>query len=219
MAQRGKYKDVVRLLKEKEDEDLNLIAEVGNINCEICLLPYHMLPFQSLGEQTDRKKDKAKKKKKVRSRKKKEERSSNEKNTTGGGAAEETQAEEDEKKRMEETCLEILWAQERHIDGLADEVVSLKEEKKKIEGQRRQIEESLAQKRKEAFQLAEATGVVVPHPFEEDFSEKDPLVRHLEESIKEKKFNLECPVCLEVMDLYHLVFISTDVNIMNINIC
>ena len=37
-AQRGKYKDIVRLLrereKEKEDEELNLILEVGNVNCE-----------------------------------------------------------------------------------------------------------------------------------------------------------------------------------------
>ena len=98
------------------------------------------------------------------------------------------------------------------MDGLADEVVLLEHEKKKIEGQKRQTEESLAQKRMEAFQLAEATGVSVPHNFEEDFSQKDPLVRHLEESIKEKKANLECPVCLEVMDLYHLVvtLVSTE---------
>ena len=81
----------------------------------------------------------------------------------------------------------------------------MEQEKKKIEGQRKQIEESLAKKRKEAFQLAEATGVSVPHNFEEDFSQKDPLVRHLEESIKEKKSNLECPVCLEVIDSCHLV--------------
>ena len=33
-AQIMKHKDVVRLLKEKEDEELNLIAEVGNIICE-----------------------------------------------------------------------------------------------------------------------------------------------------------------------------------------
>ena len=33
-AQIMKHKDVVRLLKEKEDEELNLIAEVGNINCQ-----------------------------------------------------------------------------------------------------------------------------------------------------------------------------------------
>ena len=118
---------------------------------------------------------------------------------------EETQAEEGDKKRGEDTCLEILWAQARHIDGLANEVVSLEQEKKKIEGQKKQIEESLAKKRKEAFQLAEATGVSVPHNFEEDFSQKDPLVLHLEESIKEKKSNLECPVCLEVIDLCHLV--------------
>ena len=42
----------------------------------------------------------------------------------------------------------------------------------------------------------------VPHNFEEDFSQKDPFVRHLEESIREKKANLECPVCLEVIDSY-----------------
>ena len=81
----------------------------------------------------------------------------------------------------------------------------MEQEKKKIEGQKKQIEESLAKKRKEAFQLAEATGVSVPHNFEEDFSQKDPFVRHLEESIKEKKSNLECPVCLEVIDSCHLV--------------
>ena len=40
------------------------------------------------------------------------------------------------------------------MDGLADEVVLLEHEKKKIEGQKRQTEESLAQKRMEAFQLA-----------------------------------------------------------------
>ena len=66
----------------------------------------------------------------------------------------------------------------------------------------------MAQKWKEAFQLAEATGVSVPHNFEEDFSQKDPFVRHLEESIREKKANLECPACLEVMDSY-FVFSST----------
>ena len=102
--------------------------------------------------------------------------------------------------------MEILCAQARHIDELSDDIVSLEDEKKKIECQK-QIEESLAQKRKEAFQLAEATGVSVPHTFEEGFSQKDPLVRHLEESIKEKKFNLECPVCLEVMNLYYLVLL------------
>ena len=87
--------------------------------------------------------------------------------------------------------MEILWAQARHIDGLAKEAVSLESEKKKIESQKRQIEESLAQEWKEAF--------------EEDRSQKDPFVRHLEESIEEKKANLECPVCLEVIDSYCLV--------------
>ena len=33
-AQRGKHREIVRLLKEKEEEELNLIVEVGNINCE-----------------------------------------------------------------------------------------------------------------------------------------------------------------------------------------
>ena len=33
-AQRMKRRDIVRLLKEKEDEELNVIAEVGNINCQ-----------------------------------------------------------------------------------------------------------------------------------------------------------------------------------------
>ena len=165
------------------------------------LLPYcKMFPFQSLGEQTDRKKGKTKKKKKVRDSKKKEESSSKKRCT-------EEATHSDEEKRVEKTCLEILCAQARHIDELGDDIVSLEEEKKKVEGQKRQIEESLAQKRKEGFQLAEATGVSVPHTFEEDFSQKDPLVRHLEESIKEKKFNLECPVCLEVMNLYYLVLL------------
>ena len=90
----------------------------------------------------------------------------------------------------------------------------MEQEKKKIEGQKKQIEESLAKKRKEAFQLAEATGVSVPHNFEEDFSQKDPFVRHLEESIKEKKSNLECPVCLEVIDSCHLV-----VTLVSTNVC
>ena len=31
VAQRGKHKDIVRMLKEKEDEELNLIAEVEYI--------------------------------------------------------------------------------------------------------------------------------------------------------------------------------------------
>ena len=167
------------------------------------LLPYcKMFPFQSLGEQTDRKKGKTKKKKKekVRDGKKKEESSSKKRCTEEATHA-------DEEKRVEKTCLEMLSAQARHIDELGDDIVSLEDEKKKVEGQKRQIEESLAQKRKEGFQLAEATGVSIPHTFEEDFSQKDPLVRHLEESIKEKKFNLECPVCLEVMNLYHLVLL------------
>ena len=33
-AQRGKHREIVRLLKEKEEEELNLIVEVRNINCE-----------------------------------------------------------------------------------------------------------------------------------------------------------------------------------------
>ena len=185
------HKDIVRLLKEKEDEELNLIAEVRNVNCETSscfrfIFRSLFLPFQSLGEQTDRKKAKKKKKGKGRGNKKEEEEDNidsgkNEFAEEATEAEEETQAEEDDKKRAEETCLEILRAQE-------------------IEGQKRQIEESLAQKWKEAFQLAEATGVSVPYDFEEDFSQKDPLVRHLEEEIKEKRANLECPVCLEVID-------------------
>ena len=154
------------------------------------LLPYcKMFPFQSLGEQTDRKKGKTKKKKKekVRDSKKKEESSSKKRCTEEATHA-------DEEKRVEKTCLEILCAQARHIDELGDDIVSLEEEKKKVEGQKRQIEESLAQEWKEAF--------------EEDRSQKDPFVRHLEESIREKKANLECPACLEVMDSY-FVFSST----------
>ena len=93
-----------------------------------------------------------------------------------------------------DTCLEILWAaQERHMKSLASDMVSLEDQKK-------EIEESLADKRKECFQWAKAMDV--PHPFEEDFYQKDPLVRFLEELIKEKKNNLECPVCLEVIDFY-----------------
>ena len=42
VAQRGKYKDIVRMLKEKEDEELNSIAEVENINCEILLDLYFL---------------------------------------------------------------------------------------------------------------------------------------------------------------------------------
>ena len=174
--------------------------------CSVLLSYCKMSPFQSLGEQTDSKKGKTKKKKKVRDSKKKEVNSSKKKCTEEETQVEEeTQADEDDKKRAEATCLEILSAQARHIDELGDDIVSLEDEKKKVEGQKRHIEESLAQKRKEAFQLAEATGMSVPHAFEEDFSQKDPLVRHLEESIKEKKFNLECPVCLEVTNLYYLV--------------
>ena len=43
VAQRGKHKDIVRMLKEKEDEELNLIAEVENINCEILVDLYFLL--------------------------------------------------------------------------------------------------------------------------------------------------------------------------------
>ena len=162
-----------------------------------------MLLFQSLGETTERKKEKTKKKKKekVRGGKKKEE------GEEEGGCKQEF-AEEEYKKRVDETCSEILSAQARHIDGLAKEAISLEVEKKKIE-------ESLAQKWKEAFQLAEATGVSVPHDFQEERSQKDPLVRHLEETIKAKKANLECPVCLEVIDLY-FIFLTPSVAIISV---
>ena len=43
VAQREKHKDIVRMLKEKEDEELNLIAEVENINCEILVDLYFLL--------------------------------------------------------------------------------------------------------------------------------------------------------------------------------
>ena len=169
-------------------------------NCKVLL-------FQSLGEPTKREKEKTKKKKKKKEKggSKKEEWGEEEGRKKEFAeeatlAEEVIQAEEEYKKRVDETCSEILWAQARHIDGLAKEAVSLEGEKKRIEDQKKQIEESLAQKWKEAFQLAEATGVSVPHSFQEDRSQKDPFVRHLEESIREKKANLECPVCLEVID-------------------
>ena len=166
-----------------------------------------MLLFQSLGEPTERKKEKGKKKKKEKGGNKKKEAGKEEscKKEFAEEATqveEATQAEKAAKKRVDETCSEILWAQARHIDGLAKEAVSLEGEKKRIEDQKKQIEETLAKKWKEAFQLAEATGVSVPHDFQEDRSQKDPFVRHLEESIREKKANLECPVCLEVIDSY-----------------
>ena len=43
VAQIRKHKDIVRMLKEKEDEELNLIAEVENINCEILVDLYFLL--------------------------------------------------------------------------------------------------------------------------------------------------------------------------------
>ena len=60
-AQTGKFKDIVKMLKEKEDEELNLIAEVRNIklSCYVmscfrfifCFLLSHckMLLFRVLG--------------------------------------------------------------------------------------------------------------------------------------------------------------------------
>ena len=42
VAQTEKHKDIVKMLKEKEDEELNLIAEVENINCEILVDLYFL---------------------------------------------------------------------------------------------------------------------------------------------------------------------------------
>ena len=152
----------------------------------------------------ERKEEKTTKKKEENGRSghknKREEGCSDEKNIASGkkeSAEEATHSEEGaqdkefDKRRVEETCLEV---------------VQLEDEKKKIEVQKRRIEESLTEKQEEAFQLVEATGVSVPHPFEEDFTLKDPFVQHLEESIKEKKANLECPVCLEVKRFVFLLF-------------
>ena len=128
---------------------------------------------------------------KVRGGKKKEDVCSNEKEIT-------VEAEDDGKEGIsikKDICMEILLAQERHTERLASDMVSL-------EGQKKEIEESLVNKWKECVQWAKATGVSVPHPFEADFSQEDSLVRFLEDSMKEKKANLECPVSLEVIDSY-----------------
>ena len=84
VAQTGKFKDIVRLLKEKEDKELNPISEVGNINfetpscfrfifCSLLLSYFKLFLSQSLGERTDKKNDKTKKKKEVKGSKKKKE--------------------------------------------------------------------------------------------------------------------------------------------------
>ena len=98
---------------------------------------------------------------------------------------------------------EYWWAQAGHIQELTQEASiarAQKEEAEKIE----------VKNMRESFLLAEAMGVsgieeANPYrPAEQrgDSSQTVQLARFLEESIRKKESNLECPVCLEVTFIF-----------------
>ena len=95
---------------------------------------------------------------------------------------------------------EFWWAQAGHIQELTQEASVAREQKK-------QAEDIEVKNMRESFLLADAMGVSIPeranpycHPEEErgESSQTVQLAHFLEESIKKKEKNLECPVCLEV---------------------
>ena len=103
---------------------------------------------------------------------------------------------------------EYWWAQADHIQGLTQEASVARAQKKEAED----IE---VKNMRESFLLAEAMGVEgveEANPYRQLAEEKPEscqtvqLAKFLEESIKKKESNLECPVCLEVTFILPLHF-------------
>ena len=104
---------------------------------------------------------------------------------------------------------EYWWAQADHIQGLTQEASVARAQKKEAED----IE---VKNMRESFLLAEAMGVEGvegANPYRQlaaeqrgESSQTVQLAKFLEESIKKKESNLECPVCLEVTFILPLHF-------------
>ena len=99
---------------------------------------------------------------------------------------------------------EYWWAQAGHIQGLTQEASVARAQKK-------QAEDIEVKNMRESFLLAEAMGVsgiegANPYLLEPEekgeTSQTVQLAKFLEESIKKKESNLECPVCLEVAFIF-----------------
>ena len=103
---------------------------------------------------------------------------------------------------------EYWWAQADHIQGLTQEASVARAQKK-------QAEDIEVKNMRESFLLAVAMGVSIPEeanpylPAEQSdgSSQTVQLAKFLEELIKTKESNLECPVCLEVefIFLHHVL--------------
>ena len=99
---------------------------------------------------------------------------------------------------------EYWWAQAGHIQELTQEASVARAQKK-------QAEDIEVKNMRESFLLAEAMGVEGvegANPYRQPAEERGgssqtvQLPKFLEESIKKKESNLECPVCLEVAFIF-----------------
>ena len=96
---------------------------------------------------------------------------------------------------------EYWWAQADHIHGLTQEASVARAQKK-------QAEDIEVKNMRESWLLVEAMGVEgveAANPYRQHAAEQSvessqtlQLAKFLEESIKKKESNLQCPVCLEV---------------------
>ena len=99
---------------------------------------------------------------------------------------------------------ELWWAQADHIRGLSHGVLAARAQKKKAEAiEKKRLDES--------FLLAEAMGMDNLPERPKAARTEERFAQFLEESIKTKEKDLECPVCLEVAfmfphNLEYLVF-------------
>ena len=99
---------------------------------------------------------------------------------------------------------EYLWAQAGHIQGLTQEASVARAQKK-------QAEDIEVKNMRESFLVAEAmgvSGIEEANPYRAEPEERGgsfqavQLAKVLEELIKKKESNLECPVCLEVAYIF-----------------
>ena len=99
---------------------------------------------------------------------------------------------------------ELWWAQADHIRGLSHGVLAARAQKKKAEAiEKKRLDES--------YLLAEAMGMDNLPERPNAARTEERFAQFLEESIKTKEKDLECPVCLEVgfmfpQNLEYLVF-------------